>query len=139
MRRSIVRAINICLYAVARDDVDRGLLLLHLIAVFALAVAVLYGFIGVYVVPKLARLADRDSGLIRAAQYGAAAFFVGCAMTHIALAEHVLAVPELVRGHEWAHLLPHVAAGSAAGLAHARGMTRTRAGCRKAPSSCRPR
>src|SRR3954452_4270046 len=87
----------------------QGIMLLHLIAGFALAVAVLYGFIGVYVVPKLARLADRDSGLIRAAQYGAAAFFVGCAMTHIALAEHVLAVPELVRGHEWAHLLPHVA------------------------------
>jgi signal transduction histidine kinase/CheY-like chemotaxis protein len=84
-------------------------MLLHLIAVFALAVAVLYGFIGVYVVPKLARLADRSSRLIRAAQYGAAAFFVGCAMTHIALAEHVLAVPELVRGHEWAHLLPHIA------------------------------
>ena len=71
-------------------------MLLHLIAVLALAVAALYGFIGLYVVPKLARLADRTSGLIRAAQYGAAAFFVGCAMTHIALAEHMLAVPELV-------------------------------------------
>ena len=57
---------------------------------------------------ELARLADRTNQLIRAAQYGAAAFFVGCAMTHIALAEHVLLVPELVRGHEWAHLLPHV-------------------------------
>ena len=84
-------------------------MLLHLTAVLALAVSVLYGFIGLYVVPKLARLADRTSGLIRAAQYGAAAFFVGCAMTHIALAEHMLAVPELVRGHEWAHMLPHIA------------------------------
>jgi signal transduction histidine kinase len=84
-------------------------LLLHLTAVLALAVSVLHGFIGLYVVPKLARLADRTSGLIRAAQYGAAAFFVGCAMTHIALAEHMLAVPELVRGHEWAHMLPHIA------------------------------
>jgi signal transduction histidine kinase/CheY-like chemotaxis protein len=84
-------------------------MLLHLTAVLALAVAVLYGFIGLYVVPKLARIADRTSGLLRAAQYGAAAFFVGCAMTHIALAEHMLAVPELIRGHEWAHLAPHVA------------------------------
>jgi signal transduction histidine kinase/CheY-like chemotaxis protein len=83
-------------------------MLLHLIAVLALAVAALYGFIGLYVVPRLARLADRTNRLIRAAQYGAAAFFVGCAMTHIALAEHMLSVPELVRGHEWAHLLPHV-------------------------------
>ena len=76
----------------------RGVILLHLIAVLALAVAALYGFIGLYVVPRLARLADRTTGLIRAAQYGAAAFFVGCAMTHIALAEHVLSAPELVRG-----------------------------------------
>ena len=83
-------------------------MLLHLIAVLALAVAVLYGFIGLYVVPRLARLADRTTPLIRAAQYGAAAFFLGCAMTHIALAEHVLSVPELVRGHEWAHVLPHI-------------------------------
>ena len=83
-------------------------MLLHLIVVLALAVAALYGFIGLYVVPKLARLADRTNGLIRAAQYGAAAFFVGCAMTHIALAEHMLSVPELVEGHEWAHLLPHL-------------------------------
>ncbi|WP_084284890.1 hybrid sensor histidine kinase/response regulator [Solirubrobacter soli] len=83
-------------------------MLLHLTAVLALAVAVLYGFIGLYVVPKLARIADRTSGLLRAAQYGAAAFFVGCAMTHIALAEHMLAVPELIKGHEWAHLAPHI-------------------------------
>ena len=83
-------------------------MLLHLIVVLALAVAALYGFIGLYVVPKLARLADRTNGLIRAAQYGAAAFFVGCAMTHIALAEHMLSVPELVEGHEWVHLLPHL-------------------------------
>ena len=83
-------------------------MLLHLIVVLALAVAALYGFIGLYVVPRLARLADRTNLLIRAAQYGAAVFFVGCAMTHIALAEHVLSVPELVDGHEWAHLLPHV-------------------------------
>jgi signal transduction histidine kinase/CheY-like chemotaxis protein len=81
---------------------------LHLTAALALAVAVLYGFIGLYVVPMLARLADRTSGVIRAAQYGAAAFFVGCAMTHIALAEHMLSVPELIRGHEWAHLAPHL-------------------------------
>src|SRR3954447_17856072 len=83
-------------------------MLVHLTAALALAVAVLYGFIGLYVVPMLARIADRTSGLIRAAQYGAAAFFVGCAMTHIALAEHMLSVPELIRGHEWAHLVPHV-------------------------------
>jgi signal transduction histidine kinase len=83
-------------------------MLLHLIALLALAVAVLYGFIGLYVVPKLVRIADRTSALMRVAQYGAAAFFVGCAMTHIALAEHMLAVPELVRGHGWAHLLPHI-------------------------------
>ena len=83
-------------------------MLLHLIAVLALAVAALYGFIGLYVVPRLARLADRTNLLIRTAQYGAAVFFLGCALTHIALAEHVLSVPDLVAGHEWAHLLPHV-------------------------------
>ncbi len=81
----------------------------YLIATLALAVAVLYCLIGLYVVPRLAAVADRTTGLIRVAQYGAAAFFAGCALLHVAIAEHTLAVPELVRGREWAYILPQLA------------------------------
>ena len=56
-------------------------------------------------VRRLAAVADRTTGLIRVAQYGAAAFFVGCALLHIAIAEPTLAAPELMRGREWAYQL----------------------------------
>jgi signal transduction histidine kinase/CheY-like chemotaxis protein len=79
------------------------------IAVLALAVAALYCFIGLYIVPRLARMADRSGGWIRAAQYGAAAFFLGCALTHVAIFVHTIDEPELFEGHGLVHLLPHLA------------------------------
>jgi signal transduction histidine kinase len=82
--------------------------MLAVIAVLALIVAALYGFIGLYIVPRLARLAVRKGSLISVAPYGAAAFFLGCAMTHVAIAVHTLVEPNLVKGHEWFHLAPHI-------------------------------
>ena len=81
----------------------------YLIATSAIAVAALYCFIGLYAVRRLAPLADHTPGLIRVAQYGAAAFFVGCALTDIAIAEPALAAPELMRGREWAYQLLYLA------------------------------
>jgi diguanylate cyclase (GGDEF)-like protein/PAS domain S-box-containing protein len=96
------------------------------VAVLALVVATLYGLIAVEVVPRLARLAgDPDAGagrapLIAAARWGAFAFFMGCAATHVGIAAQVL----LGGGHAMdgmaddgpgdlqlalVHVLPHVA------------------------------
>jgi diguanylate cyclase (GGDEF)-like protein len=91
-----------------------------LVAALALVVAGQYAVIAVYVVPRLARLADRPglSGL-RVAQWGAASFFLGCSITHAGIAVHTLSEP----GHADSHLLlvhvwPHLAqvAGGAAFL-----------------------
>src|SRR5215207_4799713 len=83
--------------------------MLVVIAALALAVAGLYCFIALYIVPRLARLADRSSGWIRAAQYGAAAFFLGCALTHVAIFMHTIEEPELFAGHSIFHLVSHLA------------------------------
>lgn len=61
-----------------------------LIATLAVGVAIQYIFIGLYIVPKLARLAEERGMAIRFAQWGAAAFFVGCGLTHIGIAMHTL-------------------------------------------------
>ena len=57
------------------------------IAVLGTIVAAQYLVIGLYVVPRLARLADYRGRLIRLAQWGAAAFFVGCGLTHLGIAD----------------------------------------------------
>ena len=96
------------------------------VAVLALVVAALYGLIAVEIVPRLARLAadpqagPRRAPLIAAARWGAFAFFLGCAATHVGIAVQVL----LGSGHDMAgmpaegpgdlqlalvHVLPHVA------------------------------
>lgn len=80
------------------------------IASLAIVVAILYALIGVYVVPRLARLAgEAPSRLMVAAKWGAAAFFLGCALTHIAIAVHTLEGSADIQGHALAHFLPHVA------------------------------
>lgn len=81
-----------------------------LIATLATVVAVQYVLIGVYVVPRLAGMADAHSALLTAATWGAAAFFVGCAVTHVGIAVHTFEEGTAGLGsHAAAHALPHVA------------------------------
>ncbi|MGH8869677.1 MAG: PAS domain-containing sensor histidine kinase [Actinomycetes bacterium] len=82
-----------------------------LVAVLALIVAAQYAVIAVAVVPRLARLAEQSNRLITIAKWGAAAFFVGCGLTHVGIAVHILTEPPL---HGDAHLtfehvIPHLA------------------------------
>src|SRR5690349_14668286 len=89
-----------------------------LVAGLALMVAMQYALIAVYVVPRLARLADRPglSGL-RPAQWGAALFFLGCSVTHAGIAVHAVSEPQHADTHLlFVHVWPHVAqvAGGAA-------------------------
>lgn len=89
-----------------------------LIAVLATIVAVEYLLIGLYVVPRLARLGDAEPGrLITAAMWGAGAFFVGCAITHVGIGVHAIQEEgSSVLSHTAVHVAPHVAqvAGGAA-------------------------
>lgn len=88
------------------------------VAGLALVVAVQYALIAVYVVPRLARLADRpDLSGLRFAQWGAALFFLGCSVTHAGIAVHTVSEPQhadshLLLVHVWPHLA-QVAGGAA--------------------------
>lgn len=65
-----------------------------LVAGLGLIVAVEYALIALAVVPGLARLAMTKGPLISVARWGAAAFFLGCAVTHTMIAvDAVLAAP----------------------------------------------
>ena len=81
------------------------------IAVLGTIVAAQYLVIGLYVVPRLARLAEYRGRLIRLAQWGAAAFFVGCGLTHLGIAIHSVAEPWQGGGlHLFlVHIGPHIA------------------------------
>jgi diguanylate cyclase (GGDEF)-like protein/PAS domain S-box-containing protein len=84
------------------------------VAVMALVVAVQYAVIAFGVVPVLARLALRQGPVIHVARWGAAAFFAGCALTHVVIAVDSLSGD----GHDmggsgtapfWQHVVPHIA------------------------------
>ncbi len=81
-----------------------------LTAGLALGVALQYFVIGLYVVPRLSRLVNNPSGLIRAGQLGAGCFFIGCAVTHLGIAVHTLtSAPAGDASHHVAvHVVPHV-------------------------------
>jgi diguanylate cyclase (GGDEF)-like protein/PAS domain S-box-containing protein len=76
----------------------------------ASVVALQYMLIGLYVVPRLARLADRQGRALRAAQWGAGAFFLGCGTTHAGIAVHMLESRDtytethLLLVHVWPHV-----------------------------------
>ncbi len=82
-----------------------------LTAALATIVAVQYLLIGLYIVPRLARLGNEQPGrLMTAAMVGAAAFFVGCAMTHVGIAAHTVQQgTDDITGHAIVHVLPHLA------------------------------
>lgn len=62
-------------------------------AVMAFIVAAMYGVIAARVVPRLARAGIGGSGVLQVARWGASAFFVGCAVTHLGIGiEAVLAI-----------------------------------------------
>ncbi len=81
------------------------------VAVLALLVAAQYGFIGCYIVPRLARLAvEPGLRIVRAGQVGAVVFFLGCGLTHVGIAIHTLTGPALEIGHLMTvHVWPHLA------------------------------
>jgi diguanylate cyclase (GGDEF)-like protein/PAS domain S-box-containing protein len=83
----------------------------NVITLFGAVVAVQYLVIGLYVVPRLARLAEYRGPLIRLAQWGAAAYFVGCGLTHTGVAVHTVTEP--LQGSAahllMAHVAPHIA------------------------------
>ncbi len=57
-----------------------------LIGILALIVSAQYLVIAFAIVPRLARLAQTHGRLLSVARWGAAAFFIGCAVTHVAIA-----------------------------------------------------
>ena len=80
------------------------------VAVLALLVAAQYGFIALYTIPRLARLAER-SGLrvVRIGQWAAVVFFLGCTVTHTGIAVHTLSGPAQPAGHLLGvHVWPHL-------------------------------
>jgi diguanylate cyclase (GGDEF)-like protein len=71
----------------------------NVVAVLAVLVAIQYGFIGLYIVPRLARLAVHPGrGVVRAGQWGAALFLLGGGLTHVGIAVHTLTAPPLETG-----------------------------------------
>jgi diguanylate cyclase (GGDEF)-like protein/PAS domain S-box-containing protein len=79
-----------------------------LVAVLASLVAGQYAVIGLAVIPRLARLARGRSILMRAAQFGATAFFLGCGLTHAGIALQALG-GGLSEHAQVEHVLPHLA------------------------------
>ncbi|MBJ7473174.1 MAG: PAS domain S-box protein, partial [Solirubrobacteraceae bacterium] len=82
-----------------------------LMITLAVLVSLEYLLIAVYIVPRLARLADGPGSLINVAAWGAAAFFVGCSVTHLAIAVQSVRDPMMMSHHEmlsW-HVMPHIA------------------------------
>lgn len=79
--------------------------------VLAGLVSLEYLLIAVYIVPRLVRLADGSGALIHAAAWGAAAFFLGCSVTHLAIAMQSIEDHMAMSHHTmlfW-HVLPHIA------------------------------
>lgn len=72
-----------------------------LVAALAVVVAAEYAIIAVYIVPRLARLTTAGSPLLSAARWGAAAFFIGCSLTHLGIALQLV-----LDDHAGGHLLP---------------------------------
>ena len=81
------------------------------IAILASIVAVQYAVIGLYVVPRLAGMAEHRTTVVTIAQFGAGAFFVGCAFTHVGIAVHALtAINQGSAAHlSVVHVVPHIA------------------------------
>jgi two-component system cell cycle sensor histidine kinase/response regulator CckA len=83
----------------------------ELLGVLAVLVACQYVVIAVFVVPRLSALANATAGYLTVAKWGAIAFFIGCAMTHTALAATYFAGDHQSDDavHVLGHLVPHVA------------------------------
>ena len=76
----------------------------------ALAVAVVYLVIAIYIVPRI-DLGGADRRIVLLVRGGAAAFFSGCALTHIHMAIHYLGEPGTASVHELAFHIPQVVGG----------------------------
>ena len=91
----------------------------NVVVVLALIVAAEYLVIAVVIVPKLSRVAQSDRRVVALAQWGATAFFLGCATTHTMISLQTLD-PGLLGGMDmptpagdqallWEMVIPHIA------------------------------
>jgi len=80
------------------------------LAGLAIAVAIVYLVIAIYIVPKI-DLGGADPRVVLLVRGGGAAFFIGCAFTHIHMAVHYLASPATASVHELLFHLPQVVGG----------------------------
>ena len=72
-----------------------------------MAVALVYLVIAIYIVPRI-DLGGADRGIVLLVRGGAAAFFSGCALSHIHMAVHYLGDPATAGLHELAFHVPQV-------------------------------
>ncbi|MGI8983222.1 MAG: ATP-binding protein [Acidimicrobiales bacterium] len=80
------------------------------LSLLAVAVAIVYLVIAVYIVPRI-DLAAADRRIVLLVRGGAIAFFTGCALSHLHLAIHYLADPATASSHELAFHIPQVIGG----------------------------
>jgi len=81
-----------------------------ILAALAIAVALVYVVIAVYVVPRI-DLAKADRRIVLLVRGGAGAFFVGCAATHVHMAVHYLSDPATANVHQLVFHIPQVIGG----------------------------
>jgi multisubunit Na+/H+ antiporter MnhB subunit len=75
------------------------------LALLAVAVAIVYVVIALYIVPRI-DLDRADRRIVLLVRGGAMAFFMGCALTHTHMAIHYLAEPVTANVHQLVFHLP---------------------------------
>ena len=80
------------------------------VAALAVVVALVYVVIAVYVVPRI-DLGGADRGVVLLVRGGAAAFFIGCALTHVHMAVHYLGDPASASAHQLLFHIPQAIGG----------------------------
>jgi len=80
------------------------------LAALAMVVALVYFVIAGYIVPRI-DLGGADRRIVIMVRGGAAAFFIGCAFTHVHMAVHYLAHPATANPHQLAFHIPQAVGG----------------------------
>jgi two-component system, sensor histidine kinase and response regulator len=80
------------------------------LVILAIATAAVYFTIAAYIVPRI-DLGDAGRRVVFVVRAGAAAFFVGCAFTHLHMAVHFVTDPARASVHELAFHVPQVVGG----------------------------
>ncbi|CAA9488513.1 MAG: sensory box histidine kinase/response regulator [uncultured Solirubrobacteraceae bacterium] len=80
------------------------------LAALAVAVALVYFVIAYYVVPRI-DLGGANRAIVLLVRGGAVAFFIGCGLTHLHMAVHVVSEPATANVHQLLFHLPQVVGG----------------------------